>query len=104
GWSVTSSKRLRTLPDLPTPLEAGFADSDYPILFGMFVPAKTPRDVIDKLHRETSKVLQAPKVQERFAAPGMELMLMSPAEFDAHVKKEISLNAELVKALGLKPN
>jgi tripartite-type tricarboxylate transporter receptor subunit TctC len=104
GLAVNSAKRSPALPDLPTTLEAGFADSDYPIWFGMFVPAKTPRDVIDKLHRETSKALQAPKVQERFAALGMELMLMSPAEFDAHVKKEISLNAELVKALGLKPN
>jgi tripartite-type tricarboxylate transporter receptor subunit TctC len=100
--AVNSIKRSSALPNVPTTLEAGFAESDYPIWIGMFAPAKTPRDVVQKLHSETIKALQSPKVRDKIAAIGAEPMIMSPAEFDAHVKKEIALNATLVKAAGIK--
>jgi tripartite-type tricarboxylate transporter receptor subunit TctC len=102
--AVNGAKRSSALPDVPTLQEAGFKDADYPIWYGVFVPAKTPRDIVDKLHRETLKALQAPKVHEKLAAIGVDPMAMSPAEFDAHVKKEIDLNTALVKAAGIKPN
>jgi tripartite-type tricarboxylate transporter receptor subunit TctC len=102
--AVNSRKRASALPDVPTTLEAGFADSDYPIWWGLFVPAKTPRDIVDKLHRETLKALEAPKVREKRAMLGIEPMVMIQAEFDAHFKNEISVNAALVKATGVKTN
>ena len=89
---------------MPTTLEAGFADSDYPIWWGLFVPAKTPSSVVDKLHRETLKALEAPNVQERLAMLAIEPMLMTRAEFDLHFKNEIRINATLVKATGAKTN
>ena len=101
---VNGGKRSAALPDVPTTLEAGFADAEYPIWFGLFLPAKTPRDIIDKLHRETLKALQAPKLRERLATLGLDPMVMTPQEFDAHVQKEIALNAALVKAIGVKPD
>jgi tripartite-type tricarboxylate transporter receptor subunit TctC len=100
---VNSAKRSAALPDVPTTLEAGFANAEYPIWFGLFLPAKTPRDIVDKLHRETLKALQAPKLRERLAQLGVDPMVMTPKEFDAHVEKEIALNAALVKAIGIKP-
>ena len=101
---VNGAKRSAALPDVPTTLEAGFADAEYPIWFGLFLPAKTPRDIVDKLHRETLKALQAPKVRDKLVALGVDPMVMTPAEFDAHVEKEIAVNAALVKAAGIKPD
>jgi tripartite-type tricarboxylate transporter receptor subunit TctC len=101
---VNGTKRSAALPDVPTTREAGFSDAEYPIWFGLFLPAKTPRDIVDKLNRETLKALQAPKLREKLAALGLDPMVMTPGEFDAHVRKEIALNAALVKAAGLKPD
>ena len=99
---VNGSKRAAALPDVPTTLEAGFADAEFPSWFGIFLPAKAPRDVVDKLHSEALKALQAPKVRDKLATLGVEPMVMTPAEFDAHVEKEIAVNAALVKAIGIK--
>jgi len=55
--AIGASKRASLLPDLPTTLEAGFPDSDYNFWIGMFVPARTPGEVINRLHRESSSAL-----------------------------------------------
>jgi len=100
---VNGARRAATLPDVPTTLEAGLANAEYPIWFGLFLPAKTPREIVDKLHRETLKALQEPRTRERLATLGVDPMVMTPNEFDAHVQKEIAVNAALVKEIGLKP-
>ena len=100
--AVNGAKRSATLPNVPTTSEAGFANAEYPIWLGMFLPAKTPREIVDKLNRETLKALQEPKVRDKLAALGFEPMVMTPAQFAAHVEKEIAVNAALVKAAGLK--
>lgn len=102
--AVNGPKRAFALPDVPTTLEAGFADSDYPIWWATFVPVKTPRDIVENLYRETLKAMQTPKVQEKLATMGVDPLVMTPAELDAHVKKELSMNAALVKATGVKTN
>jgi len=102
--AVNGSKRASALPDVPTTLEAGFTDSDYPIWWATFVPAKTPRDIVDKLYRETLKAMEAPNVQEKLATMGVDPLVLTPAELDAHIKKELSTNAALVKATGVKAN
>jgi tripartite-type tricarboxylate transporter receptor subunit TctC len=102
--AVSSGKRSSALPDVPTTLEAGLADSDYTYWMGMFVPAKTPRDIVDRLFRETEKALRLPSVVEKFKPQGIEPMPLTSAEFDALVKKEIAANIALVKAAGLKFN
>jgi tripartite-type tricarboxylate transporter receptor subunit TctC len=99
---VNGAKRAASLPDVPTTLEAGFADAEYPIWFGLFLPAKTSRDIVDKLHREILHALQAPKVREKLVTLGLDPMVMTPKEFDAHVEKEIAVNAALVKTAGIK--
>ncbi len=68
----------------------------------MFLPAKTPHEIIAKLHAETLKALQSPKVREKLAALGVDSMEMSHADFAALVQREIVSNADLVKAAGLK--
>lgn len=100
---VNSGKRSAALPELPTTQEAGFANAEYPIWFGLFLPAKTPREIVDTLHAETTKALQSPKLREKLAALGVEPMPMTPQEFDALVQKEIGVNAALAKSIGLRP-
>ncbi len=102
--AVSTPKRSSALPDVPTTLEAGFANSDYNYWMGMFVPAKTPPDIVERLRQEMEKVLQLPAVKDKFAPQGIEPMPLSPAEFDALIKKEIEINIALVKAAGLKFN
>jgi tripartite-type tricarboxylate transporter receptor subunit TctC len=101
---VNGMKRAAVLPNVPTTAEAGFADAEYPLWFGIFLPAKTPRDIVEKLHRETMKALQTPKLRDRLIELGLDPMPMTPEEFGAHVEREIALNAALVKAAGIKPD
>jgi tripartite-type tricarboxylate transporter receptor subunit TctC len=101
--AVNSAKRSAALPDVPTIQEAGFNNAEYPTWFGLFVPARTPREIVDKLHRETLKALQEPKVRDKLAALGFDPMVMTPSEFDAFIAKDIAANAALVKAVGLQP-
>ena len=102
--AVSSAKRSSALPAVPTTLESGLADSDYNYWMGMFVPAKTPREIVERLYAETQKALRLPAVVEKFGPQGIEPMPMTPAEFDALIKKEIAINVALVKAAGLKFN
>jgi tripartite-type tricarboxylate transporter receptor subunit TctC len=102
--AVSTAKRSSTLPDVPTTLEAGFPDSDYNFWMGLFVPAKTPRTVIERLYQETQKALALPSVQDKLKPQGIEPMAMTSAEFDALIRKEIAANIALVKAAGLKFN
>jgi tripartite-type tricarboxylate transporter receptor subunit TctC len=99
--AVNGTQRSGLLPDVATLSEAGFANADYPVWFGMFLPAKTPRAIIDKLYDETQKALRTPEVQDKLAALGCEPMHMTTNEFGAYVHKEIGLNAAIVKAIGL---
>ncbi len=101
--AVNGAQRSAALPDVPTTGEAGFANAEYPIWFGIFLPAKTPRDIVDKLHRETLKALQVSQVREKLAGLAVDPMIMTPTEFDAYVEREIAVNAALVKMAGLKP-
>ncbi len=100
--AVNGNTRSSALPDVPTLREAGFSDSEYPMWLGLFLPTRTPREIVDKLHRETLKALQEPKVKDKLVALGVDPMVMSPTEFEAHVSNETRMNAGLVKAIGLK--
>jgi tripartite-type tricarboxylate transporter receptor subunit TctC len=101
---VSTLKRSSALPEVPTTTEAGYPDSDYTFWNGMLVPAKTPRQIIDRLHAETMKVLSQPAVLEKLKPQGIEPMPLKPAEFDALIAKEVETNKALVKAAGLKFN
>jgi len=102
--AVSTPKRSPALPDVPTSIEAGLPNSDYIFWMGLFVPAKTPAAIIERLRAETAKVLALPAVQDRFRPQGIEPMPLSPSEFDALVKREVAANIALVKAAGLKFN
>jgi len=100
--AVNAARRSAILPELPTLAEAGIKDAEYPIWFGLFAPAGAPREIVERLNRETLKALQMPKVRERLAGLGVDTMPMSPDEFAAHVAREVSLNEGLARKASLK--
>jgi tripartite-type tricarboxylate transporter receptor subunit TctC len=102
--AVSTLKRSSALPGVPTTVEAGYPDSDYTFWNGMLVPARTPREVITRLHEETLKVLRQPGVIEKFKPQGIEPMPLTPTEIDALIAKEIESNIAIVKAARLKFN
>jgi tripartite-type tricarboxylate transporter receptor subunit TctC len=101
--AVNGSGRSAVLPDIPTLREASIKDAEYPIWYALFAPSRTPLDIVNRLNRETLNVLQAPKVRKKLVALGVDPMVMSPAEFAAHVERETALNARLVQQAGIKP-
>jgi tripartite-type tricarboxylate transporter receptor subunit TctC len=70
----------------------------------VFVPARTPKEIVDKLNRELAAAVASPTVTEKLAAIGVEAMSMTPSAFDTYVKSEIARYATFAKAAGLKPN
>ena len=96
-----SSRRSVALPDLPTTVELGVPESDYNFWVGMFLPAETPREIVDRLYRETARALATPAVKESLSRLGAEQNLMESRAVDAEIRREISANAALVKASGI---
>ena len=99
--AVGSPKRATALPDVPTTSEAGVPGSEFNFWIGMMAPAKTPRDIVNRLHDEVVKALASPEVRERFAKLGADAWTLKPEQFDAYIRDEIKSNAVLVKAAGL---
>jgi tripartite-type tricarboxylate transporter receptor subunit TctC len=99
---VSTPKRVAELPDVPTPPELGLKNADSTIWFGVFMPAKTPRDIIDRFHDAGIKVLAEPAMQQSLKQLGVDPMPMAPSEIDDLVKRETASNMEVIKAAGIK--
>lgn len=102
--AVGTAKRSVLLPDVPSTVELGYPGSDFNFWIGLFTPAKTPRDIVNRMNQEVAKALQLPEVRVRYASLGAEPFPMKPEEFDAYVASEIELNGKIVKAAGIKAN
>ena len=102
--AVSSSRRASALPDVPTTVESGFANSEYEFWIGTFAPRQTPKAITDRLYSEISKALaDAGRCREACQAGGRSDEDTS-AEFEALMAREIESNAALVKAAGVKAN
>ena len=99
---VSTAKRAAELPEVPSPVDVGLKDADSAIWFGVLVPSKTPRDIVDRLYAAGTKVLADPATQEGLKKLAIEPMPMTPGEMDALVKREVAANIELIKAAGIK--
>jgi tripartite-type tricarboxylate transporter receptor subunit TctC len=102
--AVSGSQRASALPDVPTTVEAGYPNSEYNFWAGVFVPARVSPEIRTGLHEVIAKALAHPATRDRLRNLGADPMPMTPDAFDAHVRKEIELNRELVKAAGIKVN
>jgi tripartite-type tricarboxylate transporter receptor subunit TctC len=100
--ATTGRRRMADLPDVPTTVEAGYKNSDFDFWVGMLVPARTPRDIVYRLHAKTVEVTQKADFKAQMAKVGGEVIEpMKPAEFDDHLKWEIERNREIAKAASI---
>ena len=101
GLAVTSPRRYAIIPDIPTMAESGLADVDVVPWTGLFAPAGTPREIIDKLNGEVAAVLNLEDLKERFAATGVTLGGSSPAELSVLQQADIAKWMKRAKDLNL---
>ena len=97
--AVMNEKRVKALPDVPAVSETlpGFGATPW---YGIFVPAGTPKAVIERLHAETLKALAAKDVQEKLAANGAEAASSTPEQLAAMIRAELPMWAKVVKESG----
>ncbi len=101
--AVTSAARSPALPDVPTMKDVGYPDIELVQWYGVFVPAKTPRAIIDKLNKDMNTIFNLPEVKERLAAGGADVLATStPAQFGQFVRVEIDKNRKIIQVAGVK--
>lgn len=98
---VTSKQRSEALPNVPTLAEQGLKDFSIGLWFGMWAPAGTPADIVQKLNAQVAQVLQNKDVREHFAKLGISPTTMKPEEFARFVRDEIATNQRIVGAAGI---
>ena len=100
--AVTSSRRAAAEPNIPTVAESGVPGFDVTAWYGVSVPAKTPRPIIEKLNSEFVRAVKSPDLRERLIAQGADPVGNSPEQYTAFVQAEISKWAKVIKAAGIK--
>ena len=103
GFGVSSAQRSRLAPELPTMAEEGVAGYELTAWFAGFVPAKTPKPIIDKLNTAINAAIAEKAVQEALLAAGIEPSTGTPEELRAFIVSETKKWADIVKAAGIQP-
>lgn len=100
--AVTGGDRTPSLPNVPTMTEAGIA-LQTAVPYGLVAPAKTPKEVIDRLNGAIAEVLGSDELKERFAAGEIRPIHMTPEQTAEYIRTEIDRYAEIVAAAGIEP-
>ena len=100
--AVAAHRRMTLLPNVPTMAEAGMPDFEVSSWNGLFAPAKTPTDIVARLHQATVKALALSDVREKLAAQGAEAVGQSPEEFRAYIRNEIDKWGRVIRESGAK--
>jgi tripartite-type tricarboxylate transporter receptor subunit TctC len=101
GLAVTSPQRWATMPELPTVAEAGVPGYEFTIWWGVLAPARTPPAIVDALHAETRKAVQAPDIKEKLNVQGVDSVGGTPQEFTALIKREVAKWKVVAKDAGI---
>ena len=96
------SKRLETMPELPTVAESGVPGFEALTWYGFMAPAKTPRAIVDKLQKEIAAIVNNPEVRQAFVSQGNEPLANTPGEFSAVIKSDADKWGAIGKRLGVK--
>jgi tripartite-type tricarboxylate transporter receptor subunit TctC len=100
--AVGTSKRLDSMPELPTVAELGFPGFDVSLWMGLLLPAHAPTDIVDKLSQEVSRILHDPKMRAKLEEQGAEPAYRSPAAFSAFIAHEIERFSQIVRDINLR--
>lgn len=103
AYGVTSARRSKAAPDIPTIAEQGVPEYEAVQWYGLMAPAGTPKDIVARLHKGVVFALQDATVKERFQASGADPVGNSPEEFAAVIRNDMAKWGKVVKAAGLKP-
>ena len=98
---LTALKRSPAVPGLPTVAEAGLPGYEASTWIGVLAPAGTPRELVERLHGEITKILALPDVQQAFAVQGFDMIANTPAEFAAQIKSDLAKWARVIKVAKL---
>ena len=101
GLAVTSTRRVPAAPEFPTMAEAGLPGFDLAAWFGLFVPAKTPPEIVAKIHSSAATALADPGVRERLEHLGVLLVGSTPDEFAIYLKAELDKWGPIIKEAGI---
>ncbi len=101
GLAVTSTRRVPAAPEFPTMAEAGLPGFDLAAWFGLFVPAKTPPEIVAKIHSSAATALADPGVRERLEHLGVLLVGSTPDEFASYLKAELDKWGPIIKEAGI---
>ncbi|HEX2827511.1 MAG TPA: tripartite tricarboxylate transporter substrate binding protein [Burkholderiales bacterium] len=102
GLAAARPGRSPLLPDVPTMKESGLSGMEVGSWYGFHAPAGTPKAIVDRLHAEMVKAMNAPDVRERFAGVGADTIADSPAEFAAFISAELKKWGTVIRAAGVK--
>ena len=102
AFAVSSRKRSALVPELPTLAESGFPGYEAVPWFGLMAPAGTPQPIIDRLYRESIKVLAMPDVRRSLENQGLDVIGGTPAELAEVIKTELPYWAKIIKDAGIK--
>lgn len=100
--AVLSPRRSPTLPDVPTMEEAGIPDMNFGSWAALLAPAGTPQPIVDRLHKETVKILQQPDVQQQLASIDYGIIGSTPAELGETIRQDVERWKAIVKESGYK--
>ncbi len=100
--AVSTPTRAPDLPDVPTTIEAGYPNSDYTVWYGVFMPSKTPRDIVQKFYSLASGVLQSPVMKRKLAQLAVDPLPMTAEQFDHYVADDLAANGKLFQAASSK--
>ena len=100
---VTTAQRSPSAPDIPTVAESGLPGYESAQWYGLLAPAATPKDILEKLHREVTAVLLAPEHRELLGAEGGIVVAGTPEAFTAVIRAETAKWLRVAKDAGLKP-
>ena len=100
--AMASPKRSPYFPNVPTTKEAGYNDVELQNYYALFLPIKTPRDVVAKLHDAVVKTVNTPAVRDKLVETGADPLTMTPDEFTRFVRADIAMWDKVVKAAGVK--
>ena len=102
--AVSTEARSPATPDVPTVAESGYPGFDITNWFGIFVPAGTPKEIVDALYKEVARGVSAPEVKDRLAKEGGGINPLTPAEYARFIQSEITKYAKIVKEAGITAN
>jgi tripartite-type tricarboxylate transporter receptor subunit TctC len=100
GLASTGLERASAAPELPSIAESGLPGFETSVWFGLLAPAGTPREIVERLNRETVRVLSGPDIKAQFAVQGVDTMSTTPEQLAATIRQETAKWARVVQASG----